>query len=209
MPAIEKLTPGRYYYDMWLSRPDLKWAYISINRSASSFIRTYFLNNKFNKIDPRDYKSAHKLVVLRDPLDRLLSGITFFRSGRQFIKNPKRFLTEYEFDPHLKLQKKFLEEVDLDNCTFIQYNNVLKQNLLAFLKQHNTTMAVEPDNWNDRITPISHPDRENEVELGSESSLRFEVFNAMKNDIKLYDTVMNYLDEDFKLYNNVRFYGTN
>lgn len=209
MPLPNNSTPGRYFNHHWLSRPNVDWVYVSINRSASSFIRNYLSVNGFTKIDPRDYKSTHKLVILRDPLDRLLSGITFFESGKQFIKNPKRFLTEYEFDPHVKLQKTFLEDVDLDNCTFIKYNHLLKHNLLNFLENTNTTMSVEPDNWIDRITPISNPDDENEVEFDSESGIRFQIFNTIKTNKTLYDIVMNYLDEDFKLYNNVRYYGTN
>ena len=205
----EELIPGRYFEDMWMSRPDVDWLYVSINRSGSSFTRTYLLNNGFDKVDPRDNRSTHKLVILREPLDRLMSGVSFWKFGKQFIRNPQRFLTEYEFDHHIKLQTKFLIDVDLDTCTFMKYGSSLKSNLIQFVAEQKTTMLHEPGHWENRITPINTPDGEDMVEPDSESGIRFQIYNAMKDGGKLYETVMTYLEEDYKLYNSVKFYGTN
>lgn len=209
MPVINKSAPGRYFLETWFSRPDIDWVYVSINRAGSSFIQDYLLRNGFIKIDPREYKSKHKLVILREPLDRLLSGITFFNAGKQFIKNPKRFFTEHEFDPHIKSQSSFMEHVNLDNCTFIKFNNKMQYNLFDFLKKSNTKMPNDPIEWIDRITPINTPGGDNSVDVNSESGVRFQMYNAMKKDMRLHDIVMDYLAEDYKLYNSVSFYGTN
>jgi hypothetical protein len=195
-------------WNNWFSRPDVDWAYIRINRTGSTWLTDYLTTNDFEKCSPRTLRNHHKLIVLREPLERFISGLCMHDGLiNKFISQPRQVLIRYEDDPHILPQVDFLKDVDLDNCTFIKYSPTWVNNLSHFLIEHDTSMHTFPGTeWYNKtkfedgtkITPIDQ-----------NIKVRFILAELYQEDPFIHKLVNQYLEKDYKLYNKVKWYGTN
>jgi hypothetical protein len=195
-------------WNNWFSRPDVDWAYIRINRTGSSWLTDYLNRNDFETYTPRTLRNHHKLILLRDPVERLISGICFHdRLANRFISSPKQVLNEYENDPHLRLQVDFLKDIDIDNCTFIKYSPTWVSNFTQFLVEHNTNMHTSPSTeW------FNKPKVEDATEttwVDQNIKNRFILSELYQEDPFIHKLINQYLEKDYKLYSKVKWYGTN
>lgn len=201
----------RYSDSNWYTRSDVDWVYVRINRTGSSWFRSYLVENNFEQGNPRDLKGRHKLVILRDPMDRFLSGMAFHEGVIElFRKNPKRTLADYRTDPHLMPQVDFLKDVNLNNCTFIKYSDTWTENLSEFVNQTNTKMDIPPsEDWHVKVTPLTLPDNPLLCYLDQSTRDRYTLMDMIKSSEIFRVTVAEYLEKDYNLYKNVKWYGTN
>lgn len=203
----------RYLEHSWYTRSDVDWAYVRINRTGSSWFTNYLTDNDFVREDPRKLKNHHKLVILRHPIDRFLSGVAFFDEiddiYDRLVSHPSMTVTQYITDPHIKPQSLFLRDVDLNNCTFIQYNNKIPKNIESFLKERNTIMENPPQDWTVKITPFIQTYKNATIPLDRATQVRYNLMNLMAKNLKFENKIKSYFVDDFKLYDNVRWYGTN
>jgi hypothetical protein len=108
--------------------------FINIPKNASSFVKGYLLSEGWQHsnslVDSRQY-----LVILRDPVDRWLSGIAQyqFNSSRYDMDIDSTF-KEITFDDHTELQSYFLQSVDLSKTAFLKFDDNLKLNLIKYFK---------------------------------------------------------------------------
>lgn len=201
----------RYHDNIWYTRSDVDWAYIKINRTGSTWLENYLVDNGFKREEPKKLKNHHKLVILRHPIDRFLSGVSFFDEFYdKLIANPSMTFPQYITDPHFKPQTLFLREVDLNNCTFVQYNKNLPKNIESFLKEHNVTMKNPPAAWTGKVTPFTQNLKDKTIMSPDKNTqVRFDVMNRMDNDVKFESKIKSYFVDDFKLYDTVKWYGKN
>lgn len=194
--------------DSWLTRADVDWVYIQINRTGSTWLANYLKSNDFNKGIPRTLRNHHKLVVLREPLDRFISGICFHDGlVNKFIAQPRQILIQYENDSHIRPQVNFLKDVDVDNCTFIKYSPTWVSDFAQFLKEHNTSMHTAPSTeWYNKP---KFEDADEATQIDENIKNRFILGELYKEDPFIQKTIDQYLEKDYKLYNKVKWYGTN
>jgi hypothetical protein len=195
-------------WNSWLSRTDVDWAYVRINRTGSSWLANYLKSNDFETGNPRALRNHHKLVVLREPLERFISGICFHDGlVNKFISQPRQVLIRYEDDPHIYPQVNFLKDVDVSNCTFIKYSPTWVSNFSQFLIEYNTSMHTAPSTeW------FNKPKFEDadEITLVDENiKNRFILAELYKEDPFMQKLINQHLEKDYKLYNKVKWYGTN
>lgn len=197
-----------YTWHSWLSRPDVDWAYIRINRTGSSWLTDYLTINGFENNNPRTLRNQHKLVVLREPLERFISGICVYDDlVKKFISQPRQVLIRYENDPHIRPQVDFLKDVDVDNCTFIKYSPTWVSNFAQFLRDHNTSMHTSPSTeWFNK--PKFEDASENTL-IDQNIKNRFILSNLYHEDPFMHKLINQYLEKDYKLYSKVKWYGTN
>lgn len=202
----------RYMDCVWLTREDIDWVYVRINRSGSTWMSKYLEANDFIQTEIQTLMKHHKLLVLREPLERFMSGIAFYDDlYKKLIKNPKKVIDEYSHDSHIRLQAQSLKNVDLNNCTFIKYGKNWTDNFHQFLKQRNTVMSVKPPlNWLNKITPFDNINISSKEGGFQQNDIdRFFLKKYFDENPKFNKVIMDYLEEDYKLYNKVEWYGTN
>lgn len=130
-----------------LTSPDESWVYIPITKNASSFTE-YILKKKCdwkdsNFIANHNLQNSQILVVLREPIDRWLSGVVehFARKNPpdSGVRLDNEHLLHYVFhqcvlDEHSELQVNFLNGIESKNCTFIRLNDNYTKSLSNFME---------------------------------------------------------------------------
>ncbi len=130
-----------------------QYTYARIYKNAHQSLKSFFHSLGYNEhyFDPREIKSNQKvIVVLRDPLDRWISGLNQYLIQR--VPNlAKLFGTEDSckvnediiklcidhvvMDLHTECQVKFLYGLRYDQCVFFYLNENLEENLIKFLEE--------------------------------------------------------------------------
>lgn len=125
--------------------------YIPITKVSSTFLRRAIPGQRFNihtwqwydpSSDPvPDVDQLRYLVMLRDPVERWISGIVEFwcRAYPDRAWNPREcqdwLFDTVEFDVHTRPQVEFLHAVDQQRCTWLWMDNAVEYN--AWFRDHN------------------------------------------------------------------------
>jgi hypothetical protein len=168
--------------------------YINIPKNASSFVKGCLMGSKSSWVYYDHMMSADKyLVVLRDPIDRWVSGIAQFMAIESNKNIPLNDLVNnITFDDHTELQTYFLQGVDLDCCEFIRAD----KNLRTVLKQ-----------WLNDNGYVSNVDNVPNLNQGNETEKnKFAILVDDNKQIKL--KLAEHYAKDYELINRVKFYGT-
>lgn len=172
--------------------------YINIPKNASSWVKLVLGNQGWEFYNYHtDQLDKHAMVVLRDPVDRWLSGIAeymyLYHRNIDTVHVPQSFFDlvfdRVAFDDHTESQVLFLQQINLDNCTFFKCNQDFKNNFLNFLNTH---------------TDI----KEQHVTKDSPERLKF--YNIFRQQLdtnsKYQQQVEHYFEKDHQLINSVKFY---
>ncbi len=177
-----------------------KHTYAWIYKNAHQSLRTFFYNLNYNI----EYNNARTIpnyekiiVVLRDPIERWISGVTQYISGRMphIVLNDdiiKIFIDHLVIDLHLETQTKFLHGIKFDQCVFFKLDQNLESNLKAYLeKEQEATIDIGLDHKNDYKTDIGKV----------HNKLRLQDF---LNNNKIENlNIKKALDIDYQLFNEV------
>jgi hypothetical protein len=172
---------------------DKSITFVHIPKNASSFVKgCLFCTEKF--IHSNSLINAEQyLITLRDPIDRWVSGIAQFMNTEL-----NQHLTLHDlvntitFDDHTELQTYFLQDIDIDRCTFLKVDQNLRKNIKLWLNENGYTVNA------DVIPNI------NEGNLTMKN--RFAAMIDGNSQIKL--KLAKHYEQDYELINRVKFYGT-
>lgn len=188
-----------------MSHPDSDLMYVHIPKNASSWTKPNlqdwgweFYNYHTDKI------RKHAIIVLRDPVDRWLSGIgeyltlyhPEFNNGEWTKYTFDLVFDRVCFDDHTEKQVKFIHGLDTDNCTFFMFGPDYRANFSRFLTDYN--MPNKYSKYEYQHVSDNEPTRKNFKEL----------FRAQLQDSKYLNRVKDYFADDYKLIEQVKFYGT-
>jgi len=201
----------------FFSSPCNRFAYIPIPKCASTWA-SKFLTTGLDWLisDSKNIKTpigslfyeetysctdAHKLVILRNPLDRWASGMAQYLA----MKHPgilvkTRELQDFifgriDFDPHTVPQVNYLSDLDTDDITFFRFDDKLEQNLKTWIK---TNTYKESD-----IEVFRNDSKTIKNKYMATQNLK----SLLEcNDVWL-EAVKTYYKLDIELYNTVKFYG--
>lgn len=112
-----------------MSHPNTDLMYVNIPKNASSWVKFYLTNDwswEYYNYHQDNLYHKHALVILRDPIDRWISGIAEYMYVYHRNINPKQLpkcfielvFEQIAFDDHTEKQILFLEQLNLNNCTF-------------------------------------------------------------------------------------------
>lgn len=185
-----------------------KHTYAWIYKNAHQSLRTFFYNLNFNSEynNPRLIPSNEKvIVVLRDPIERWISGVTQYISGRMpsiVLSDDiiKIFIDHLVIDLHLETQTKFLHGIKFDQCVFFNLDKNLESNLKHYLQQeYGAEINIALDHKNDYKQDIGKV----------HNKLRLQDF--INNNKIEFQNIKKALDIDYQLLNEVQqttgFYG--
>lgn len=169
--------------------------YLHIPKNASSFVKGCLISNDWQLSDTF-VKADRYLVVLRNPIERWLSGMAEFQvNSKQFdldIEIETAF-NHFTFDDHTEQQAYFLKDVDLNNTTFLKCNNDLRKNLNKFLLENE---------FNAKVSHIPN--------INARDSVKQKLIDRLQDYMVAHpgfkDCVKDYFAVDYKLYKSVKFY---
>lgn len=168
--------------------------FVHIPKNASSFVKGCLINNGWQHSDTL-IKSDHYLVVLRDPLERWLSGMAeFMVNSNQLDLDTQIIFDTITFDDHTEQQLYFLQDVDYLNTTFLKFGNNLREDLNTFLIANGFANG---------ITGIENINASDAVKQAIKNNLR--QFMDMYPEYRT--KVQKHFAADYNLYENVT-YGT-
>lgn len=203
-----RLSEQRYH--PYVVSLDNQFVYVPILKNAHKFATHVFANQcRWNKIFPKnnhpfskiDFSINHykKLIVLRDPIDRWISSMSaylFLHHTKWDYQNNDLFELLFDviiIDEHTKPQVNFLENIDIEDCVFFNFNTNLTDNFQSWI--------------NDNIDP--------DIQIGVNTPKNNTEHKPLQNYIKtkLSSMVLNYKDrlfstykEDYNLINSIQFY---
>lgn len=184
--------------------------YARIYKNAHQSLKSFFYSLGFNIEygNAREIKSdEHVIVILRDPLERWISGTAQYFIERvpnlagQFGKKQSCNITEdiiklcvdnSIMDLHTELQINFLCGLKFDQCVFFEFNN-LQNNLFKFLE---TILNRKIDVELPFLNPLSNNLKKLEIKSDIENFL-----NKNANEKR---TLIKALDRDYKLIHEVK-----
>lgn len=187
-----------------MSKPDTDLMYVNIPKNASSWTKpnlkdwgwefyNYHTDNLYHK---------HAIVVLRDPVERWLSGIAeymFLHHSKIDVSHLSKpffdlVFDRIAFDDHTDSQVLFLE--GLKNCTFFLCNENYKSNFSKFLKENNMQNSYQ--HYENQHVTASDPLRQKFKDI-------FKL--ALDKNQEYQKKVKWYFEKDYTLINSVNFYG--
>jgi hypothetical protein len=177
---------------------------VYIPKNASSWTKPNLLDHGwefFNYHTDRLRKPA--LVVLRDPVERWLSGIaeymTLYQSNFRllFQETEELIFDRIVFDDHTEKQVKFLQGLDTERCTFMWCDENYRNNFSEFIAEYYGA---------NRYARYEYQ----HVSEHSDERRRFKTLfsRLLEREPKYLKRLQDYYADDYRLIEQVQFYGT-
>lgn len=192
-----------HVYGECMSRADIDLMYVYIPKNASSWTKPNLLDYGWEFFNYHtDNLTKPALVVLRDPIDRWLSGIAEYITLYQpnfrllFQETEELIFDKIVFDDHTEKQVKFLQGLDTDNCTFMMCDENYRTNFSNFILEHYGENKYSRYEY--QHVSNNDPTRQ-----------RFKtIFKNLLDREPIYlNKIMDYFEDDYKLIQQVKFYG--
>jgi hypothetical protein len=189
-------------YGECMSHQDSAYMYVYIPKNASSWTKPNLKDFGWQFYNYHtDNLNKHALVVLRDPVDRWLSGIAeYFALYHPTFDTwtTDAFDLTFDrvcFDDHTERQVKFLHGLDTDNCVFFDFNNY-RQAFSHWISEHYGKNKY--DSYEFQHVSENSPERK-----------KFkEIFKRKLENSKYLEQIKNFYEQDYKLINQIKFYAT-
>ena len=193
-----------HVYGECMSRKDIDLMYVYIPKNASSWTKPNLKDWDWEFFNYHtDNLNKHALVVLRDPIDRWISGIAeylaLYHSNMQlpFYETERLIFDRICFDDHTEKQVKFLHGLFTDNCTFMMCDENYRANFSSFV----TKKLGDNKYYNYAYQHVS--------ELCPNRSRFTRIFKKLlQTNPKYLEAIQNHFRQDYELIKNVKFYGT-
>lgn len=189
-----------------MSHPNTDLIYVNIPKNASSWTKKVFVerNWEFYNYHTDNLYFKQALVVLRDPVERWISGIAEYMYLRHrdldtgHVSNAFLNLVfdRIAFDDHTESQVLFLQNLNLSNCVFFWCDKNYRQNFSHYLQSKNM-----PNNYHDY--EYQHVTKDEPVRSKFQKIFR----QALENNSKYNQQLQWYFAKDYNLIDSVKFYA--
>lgn len=187
---------GQFFYS-----PCKSLAYVPIPKCASTWA-TKFLTEGLSWIVSKDTDriqdyTFRNLVVLRDPIDRWISGMAqYMTTHHSDLPMQGREILEFifrrvDFDPHTTPQVNFISGLESDSTIFFRFGANLEKNFRSYIKYNIGTDYDMPVFRNDTPKSGNKPYISQKLKILLQSNDKWleSIIKYYKNDIDLYDSV--------------------
>jgi hypothetical protein len=173
--------------------PTLKYAWINIPKNGSSFIQKVLDDNAWNDVSDdlinsiAKSPSVKKLVILRDPIERWISGFAQCMSDRNInildlLDNSKfinTIMLNPVYDDHTEYQHRFIGNAQNLEYIYMQKTrpNEFYRLLAAWIRK--TGGVADFDNWQDPVNPASN--NANKLAINNKLSVQFNKDKVLKD----------------------------
>ncbi len=183
-----------------LVSPCRKLFYFKIPKNASTYLNNILLLNNWEEWNFFDdpIKIEQTLVVIRDPVDRWISGFATYAAlhlfgygygSDHFVKDfndlSKRIVfDQIIFDDHTELQTKYIEQILNYNPVFFRYNENLIKQLNSFLGNNLNTSTSVAENKSENNYDTNQISQFMKMLLDKNPDLKSKIINCYKEDYK-------------------------
>jgi hypothetical protein len=177
--------------------------YVYIPKNASSWTKPNLLDHGWEFFNYHtDQLNKPALVVLRDPVERWISGMAEYLTLYQpnfrlsFQETEELIFDRIVFDDHTEKQVKFLQGLDTDRCTFMRCDENYRSNFSDFISEH-----YGPNKYaRYEYQHVSNDDSDRR---------RFKLLfsRILERESKYVRRLTDYYEDDYKLIEQVKFYG--
>ena len=173
--------------------PTLKYAWINIPKNGSSFIQKVLDDNAWNDVPDElidsiaKSPSVKKIVVLRDPVERWISGFAQCMSDKNInildLLDNNKFINTVMLNPvyddHTEYQHRFIGNAQNLEYIYMQKSrpNEFYRLLAAWIR--NTGGTASFDNWKDPVNPASN--NANKLAINNKLSVQFNKDTVLKD----------------------------
>lgn len=210
---------------------DSWYCYIPITKVSSTYLRRALPGRQFNIHTWQWYNDQNAvpsqedmnyLVVLRDPVERWVSGVLEFwcRAYPDHNWSPEQsqdwLFDQIEFDIHTRPQVDFLHAVNKQRCTWLWMNNAVESNPWFSHNKVNLASVVDDDRNQGNSRPLIYfgPNRERSEEFkpgyvaSTPSALiQSTVKHVLKTNPQYVEKIKKYYQADYDLIESVKFYS--
>ena len=173
--------------------PTLKYAWINIPKNGSSFIQKALDDNAWNDVHDdlissiAESPSVKKLVVLRDPIERWISGFAQCMSDRNInildlLDNSKfinTIMLNPVYDDHTEYQNRFIGNAQNLEYIYMQKTRPNEFYRLTAAWIRKTGGVADFDNWQDPVNPASN--NANKLAINNKLSVQFNKDKVLKD----------------------------
>ena len=192
-------------YGECMSHPRSELMYVNIPKNASSWTKPNLQDwnwEFYNYHYDTPVKHKTPIVVLRDPVERWISGIAeYFALYFPNFSFPSRetyqlVLDKITFDDHTEKQVNFIHGLDTDKCIFLWCDENYRTNFSNLVREH------LGDNKYDRY--------EYQHVSSNDTDRKYfkETFSRLLTNPKYLEQVKQHFAQDYSLIESVKFYGT-
>lgn len=189
-------------YGECMSAPDTDLMYVHIPKNASSWTKPnlrdwgwQFYNYHTDQLD----KTA--IVVLRDPVERWLSGIAeyfaLYHNTTDINESLQRIIFDrITFDDHTEHQVKFVQGLDTDRCIFLWCDETYRTNFSNLVRKRLGDNRY--DNY--KYQHVSEQDRDRK-------HFKMIFQQLLDTNSQYLAQVQQHFEPDYKLIKQAQFYG--
>lgn len=181
--------------------------YVHIPKNASSWTKPNLKDwgwEFYNYHYDTPVKIKTPIVVLRDPVERWVSGVAEYFAlyhptfSKTYFSPPLLDVVfdKITFDDHTEKQVNFIHNLDTDKCIFLWCDKNYRADFSNLIKEH------IGDNKYDRY------DYQHVSDHSPERKRFKEIFKEQLQNSKYLEQVKQHFVEDYKLIESVKFYGT-
>lgn len=205
--------------------------YVNIPKNASSWAKHHMPGWSFNFISKqfdgpanqrlpkwRDQYSAQYMVILREPIDRWITGLAQYLRGwdpvhPMYIDNLDwdRVMQTIKFDSHTDLQINFIQGIDFDKTYWLCCDANLHKNFAAILEKFRQVpiSITLPDQDTENIFNVTSKVQPT-VTPGYTTARQQYIVDCIKNKLQqrpdYVERIREFYQQDIELYNSVGFY---
>lgn len=188
--------------------------YVNIPKNASSWISLQFNQGincdaeNINYYDIVDLAQCRFIVILRDPLDRWISGMTQMiytepeidLDGVANNMNINSFdwelvMEKIEFDNHTQKQVDFIYSIPHNQIVWLKFDSQLKDNFINLMLSYGCDVEIKKSD-KDNITP----------KYSAKHSVMDKIVSKLDQHPEYRQKIINHYHKDYNLFNTVSFY---
>ena len=188
--------------------------YVNIPKNASSWISLQFnqgINRNaenINYYDIVDLTQCRFIVVLRDPLDRWIAGMTQMiytepatdLDGVANNMNIDTFdwdlvMEKIEHDNHTQKQVDFIYNIPQDQIVWLKFDDQLKDNFINLMLSYGCDVEIKKSD-KDNVTPKN----------SAKHSVMNKIVSKLNQHVEYSQKIIDYYHKDYDLFNTVSFY---
>lgn len=194
-------------YGQCHTRIDSKYYFINIPKNSSSWIQSlvahWCLWTPFNYHDNPEILEKTALIILRDPVERWISGICEYISlyHPSFdITNVNETMLDWifdriAFDDHTECQTMFIEKIDPSKAIWFWADNEFSENFINFM--------LEVGELNDTFRPLPPS---NTTASDPKKIINKNFFKDQLKNKKYLQKITNYYRNDIQLIRSIKFF---
>jgi len=195
-----------------------KLIFVSIPKNASTWVGENYFHNRNNAknfmyTDIENIVKIHRckfIVILRDPLDRWISGMTqmiYTEPDRHFSKINPMYIDTFDwetviatvaYDNHTQKQIHFTRVVPFANIVWLKFDDNLKENFIDLMSSYGVQLIKNDGNTDNAANITNNNDKK--------ISVMNKIVSVLDQHPEYSQKIIEYYHDDYALVNSVKFY---